>query len=84
MLFDAQRRLVGIIDWEWAHTVPVESALILPFNLAGDVKPKSIRPIQEFKDMAVELFRKKVPKSAENKVQGTKQRQTAACLDRYD
>jgi Phosphotransferase enzyme family len=40
VLFNAKCEVVGIIDWEWAHTVPVESFTLLPFNLASYVKPK--------------------------------------------
>jgi aminoglycoside phosphotransferase (APT) family kinase protein len=84
VLFNSKCESVGIIDWEWAHTVPVESCTVLPFNLASYVRPKCAHPPEEFEDRAVRSFREKVPNCAVNEVQGTRQRQIVACLDRYN
>ena len=34
LLFDEQCMIVGVIDWEWTQTVPVDSFSLLPYNFA--------------------------------------------------
>ncbi|KAF5612090.1 uncharacterized protein FSUBG_1823 [Fusarium subglutinans] len=39
LLFDEQCTIVGVIDWEWTQTVPVDSFNLLPCNFASKMLP---------------------------------------------
>jgi aminoglycoside phosphotransferase (APT) family kinase protein len=89
VLFNSKCDIVGVIDWEWSHTVPLESFHVIPFNLgeyAGRIwsDPTNYARIQKYEDMAMERFRKKAPRCAVNKTFGTPQRKIAKCVDNYN
>ena len=39
LLLDDDCTVVGVIDWEWAQTVPVDSSQLLPFNFITKMLP---------------------------------------------
>jgi hypothetical protein len=96
VLLDDQCIVVGIIDWEWSHTVPVESVQPLPFNVADFVLPYSSERAKAHADMAWKiaevLGRDRASSSMMLSCKGIQlsllhyslEAQVAACLDRYN
>jgi hypothetical protein len=96
LLLDDQCIVVGIIDWEWSHTVPVESVQPLPFNVADFVLPYSSERTKAHADIAwkiVEVLgRDRASSSMILSCKGIQlsslryslEAQVAACLDRYN
>ncbi|KAI0518300.1 hypothetical protein F5B22DRAFT_645065 [Xylaria bambusicola] len=60
LLFDEQCTIVGVIDWEWTQTVPVDSFKLLPWNAASkmllyraeDVARHEQNSVQQFKALS--------------------------------
>ena len=89
VLFNSRCDIVGVIDWEWSHTVPLESATVIPFNLAEYAgrtwsDPKNESRIQKYENMAIEDFREKAPECAVARTLETPQRRIVGCLDNYN
>lgn len=93
ILLDEQCTVVGIIDWEWAHTVPIESIQPLPFNFATKMLPLQPWSVAGHKQIALRFLQ-----ALENSLKSTEgesiasavlsvqdyRRELAACLDSYN
>lgn len=93
ILLDEECTVVGIIDWEWAHTVPAESFQPLPFNFAKQMLPLQPWSVAGYERIALR-FLQALEESTEP-VEGESitsailsvqdcQREIAACLDNYN
>lgn len=88
ILLDSECVVVGIIDWEWAHTVPAESFRPLPFNFAGKLQPLNQWNIERHAEIAQAIFRLLETNDSQciqglASLDGTANNKIAACLDCY-
>lgn len=93
ILLDEQCTVVGIIDWDWAHTVPIESFHPLPFNFATKMVPLQPRNVAGFEQIALRFLKALeesitpvVDESITFAVLSTQshRKDIAACLDDYN
>ena len=57
LLFDEQCKIVGVIDWEWAQTVPVDSFNMLPWNFTSKMLPFQSENVMRHQQIAVRRFK---------------------------
>ena len=57
LLFDEQCMIVGVIDWEWTQTVPVDSFNLLPCNLAQKMLPYQAENAIRHQQNSLQQFR---------------------------
>ena len=94
LLFDEDCRIVGVIDWEWAQTVPVDSFNMLPWNFASKMLPFQSDNVARHQQVAIRyfkaLFDNEVNAPGHHIVddmvcfQGSQQQQIARYLDDYN
>ncbi|KAI9655636.1 MAG: hypothetical protein M1831_004788 [Alyxoria varia] len=56
LLFDEECTIVGVIDWEWTQTVPLDSFNILPFNFASKMLPYQLNNVDRDQQILLHLF----------------------------
>ncbi len=57
LLFDEQCTIVGVIDWEWTQTVPVDSFNLLPWNFASKMLPYRAENATRHQQNSLQQFR---------------------------
>ena len=57
LLFDEQCMIVGVIDWEWTQTVPVDSFNLLPYNFAKKMLPYQAENAIRHQQNSLQQFR---------------------------
>ena len=57
LLFDEECKIVGVIDWEWAQTVPVDSFNLLPWNFASKMLPFQSDSVMRHQQIAIQYFK---------------------------
>ncbi|KAI1178525.1 hypothetical protein F4777DRAFT_576056 [Nemania sp. FL0916] len=57
LLFDEQCTIVGVIDWEWTQTVPVDSFNMLPWNFASKMLPYQAENVSRHEQNSVQQFK---------------------------
>lgn len=57
LLFDEQSTIVGVIDWEWTQTVPVDSFNLLPWNFASRMLPYRAENVARHQQNSIQQFR---------------------------
>ena len=94
LLLDEECTVVGVIDWEWAQTVPVDSLQLLPFNFASKMLPLepanvlrhdkiSARFLQILAEMGEAGLERRVLEGIVS-LQDSPQKQIAECLQSYN
>ena len=93
ILLDEECTVVGIIDWEWAHTVPIESFEPLPFNFAAIMLPLQARSVAGFERITPKFLQALEettdPDKGESIISAIlsirdNRREIASCLDSYN
>ncbi|OAG24958.1 hypothetical protein CC77DRAFT_295144 [Alternaria alternata] len=56
LLFDEHCTIVGVIDWEWTQTVPVDSFNLLPFNFATKMLPYRKDVVERHENHSIQHF----------------------------
>lgn len=94
LLFDEQCTVTGVVDWEWAQTVPLDSFNLLPWNFAAKMLPLDQDNVRRHHDRAVQYFASLVheggtgmgPKLMQELLdfQGSRQHQMVKYLEAYD
>ena len=57
LLFDEQCTILGVIDWEWTQTVPVDSFNLLPWNFASKMLPYRAENAARHEQNSLQQFR---------------------------
>ncbi|KAI0117880.1 hypothetical protein GGR51DRAFT_500433 [Nemania sp. FL0031] len=57
LLFDEQCTIVGVIDWEWTQTVPVDSFNLLPWNFASKMLPYRAENVDRHGQNSIQQFK---------------------------
>ena len=57
LLFDEQCTIVGVMDWEWTQTVPVNSFNLLPWNFASKMLPYRAENATRHQQNSLQQFR---------------------------
>ena len=57
LLFDEECTIVGVIDWEWAQTVPVDSFNLLPWNFASKMLPTQLDNVTRHQQISLQYFK---------------------------
>ncbi|KAH6605838.1 hypothetical protein Trco_004991 [Trichoderma cornu-damae] len=57
ILLDDSCTVVGVLDWEWSHTVPYQGFRPLPLNLATKLRPKLDAVVAAHERIALHIFR---------------------------
>ncbi|KAL2072903.1 hypothetical protein VTL71DRAFT_12246 [Oculimacula yallundae] len=57
LLFDEQCTIVGVIDWEWTQTVPVDSFTLLPWNFASKMLPYQAENVTRHQQNSIQQFK---------------------------
>ena len=96
LLFDEECKIVGVIDWEWAQTVPVDSFNMLPWNFASKMLPFQSDNVARHQQIAIQYFKAQALLDNEGtalgrrvvddmvRFQGSRQQQIARYLDDYN
>ena len=56
MLLDEECTVVGVIDWEWAQTVPLDSLQLLSFNFASKMLPLQPANVLKHQQISAEFL----------------------------
>ncbi|KAJ5689501.1 hypothetical protein N7462_003893 [Penicillium macrosclerotiorum] len=95
LLFDDECKIIGVIDWEWAQTVPLDSFNILPWNFASKMLPFDSGNVSRHQNISYGTFRAlsepecstlKHQKAIDDMIafQGSQRQQIARYLDDYN